>query len=123
MREEQCRRSEARTGTLTFFAGVWLIAAPLLLDFQAAQRLFRPYWLALVLAAVIMLVGMLRALAPLDVPWLRTANIWLAAALVAAGFLLRADGSPVVHMNQIVVGAAIALVSLVVAIDAGKWLG
>ncbi|WP_144065750.1 SPW repeat domain-containing protein [Lentzea albidocapillata] len=123
MREEQRRRSEARTGTLTFLAGVWLVAAPLLLDFQAAQHLFRPYWLALVLAVVIMLAGMLRALAPLDVPWLRTANICLAAALVAEGILLRADGSPVVHLNQIVVGAAIALISLVVAIDAGKWLG
>ncbi|SMD24654.1 hypothetical protein SAMN05660733_07781 [Lentzea albidocapillata] len=75
------------------------------------------------LAVVIMLAGMLRALAPLDVPWLRTANICLAAALVAEGILLRADGSPVVHLNQIVVGAAIALISLVVAIDAGKWLG
>ncbi len=75
------------------------------------------------LAVVIMLAGMLRALAPLDVPWLRTVNIGLAAALVAAAFFGRADVSSVVQINQIVVGAAIALVSLVVAIDAGKWLG
>lgn len=123
MREEQRRRSEARTGTLTFLAGVWLIAAPPLLDFEAARHAFRSYWLPLVLAVVIMLAGMLRALAPLDVPWLRTVNIGLAAALVAAAFFGRADVSSVVQINQIVVGAAIALVSLVVAIDAGKWLG
>jgi hypothetical protein len=123
VREEQRRRSEARTGTLTFLAGVWLIAAPPLLDFEAAQHAFRPYWLPLVLAVVIMLAGMLRALAPLDVPWLRTVNIGLAAALVAAAFFVRADVSPVVQINQVVVGSAIALVSLVIAIDAGRWLG
>lgn len=123
MREEQRRRSEARTGTLTFLAGVWLIAAPPLLDFQAAQHVFRPYWVSLTLAVVIMLAGMLRAVAPLDVPWLRTVNIGLAAALVAAAFLVRADVSSVVQINQIVIGTMIALVSLVVAIDAGKWLG
>jgi hypothetical protein len=123
VREEQRRRSEARTGTLTFLAGVWLIAAPPLLDFQAAQHVFRPYWVSLALAVVIMLAGMLRAVAPLDVPWLRTVNIGLAAALVAAAFLVRADVSSVVQINQIVIGTMIALVSLVVAIDAGKWLG
>ncbi|MFS8102172.1 hypothetical protein LFM09_34120 [Lentzea alba] len=123
MREEQRCRSEARTGTLTFLAGVWLIAAPPLLDFQAAQHVFRPYWTSLGLAVVIMLAGMLRAVAPLDVPWLRTVNIGLAAALVAAAFLARADVSSVVQINQIVIGTMIALVSLVVAIDAGKWLG
>ncbi|WP_346136768.1 hypothetical protein [Lentzea roselyniae] len=66
---------------------------------------------------------MLRALAPLDAPWLRTVSIGLAAALVAAGFLVRSDVSSVVQINPIVVGAAIAPVSLVVAIDAGRWLG
>lgn len=123
MHEEQRRRSEARTGALTFLAGVWLVLAPLLLDFDAARRAFRPYWVPLVLAVVIMMVGVLRALAPLDVPWLRTVNIGLAAALVVAAFLVRADVSSVVQINQIVVGAAVALVSLVVAIDAGRWLG
>lgn len=102
---------------------MWLIAAPPLLDFQAAQHVFRPYWVSLTLAVVIMLAGMLRAVAPLDVPWLRTVNIGLAAALVAAAFLVRADVSSVVQINQIVIGTMIALVSLVVAIDAGKWLG
>lgn len=102
---------------------MWLIAAPPLLDFQAAEHLFRPYWVPLVLAVVIMLAGMLRAVAPLDVPWLRTINIGLAAALVAAALLMGTDVSSVVQINQIVIGTMIALVSLVVAIDAGKWLG
>lgn len=102
---------------------MWLVAAPPLFDFQAAQHVFRPYWVPLVLAVVIMLMGMLRAVAPLEVPYLRTVNIGFAAALVAAGFLMRTDVSSVVQINQIVVGTMIALVSLVVVIDAGKWLG
>ncbi|MDX8056630.1 hypothetical protein SK571_45300 [Lentzea sp. BCCO 10_0798] len=122
MREERRRQAEARAGTLTFLAGVWLVAAPPLLDFQASQHLFRPYWTPLGLAVVIMLAGMLRALAPLDVPGLRTVNIGLAATLVAAAFV-RADVSSVVQINQVVVGTAVALVSLVAAIDAGRWLG
>ena len=77
----------------------------------------------LALAVVVMLAGMLRALAPLEVPWLRTANTALAAALVAAALLARTDVSAVVQINQIVVGTAIALVTVVVAIDSGKWLG
>ena len=100
-----------------------MIAAPPLLDFQAAQHAFRSYWVPLTLAVMIMLAGALRAVAPLDVPWLRMVNIGLAAALVAAAFLVRADVSSVVRINQIVVGATIVLVSLMVAIDAGKWLG
>jgi hypothetical protein len=101
---------------------VWLVAAPPLLDFQASQHLFRPYWTPLGLAVVIMLAGMLRALAPLDVPGLRTVNIGLAATLVAVAFV-RTDVSSVVQINQVVVGTAVALVSLVAAIDAGRWLG
>lgn len=121
--EEQRRRSEARTGTLTFLAGVWLVMAPPLLDFSASRNLFRPYWVPMGLAVVIMLVGVLRALAPLDVPGLRTASIALAAALVAVAFLLRGDADLAVQINQVTVGVAIALVSVVVAIDAGRWLG
>lgn len=102
---------------------MWLIAAPPLLDFDAAQRAFRPYWIPLTLAVVIMLVGLLRALAPLDVPWLRTIGFGLAAALVGAAFLVRTDVSSIVQINQIVVGAVITLVTLVAAIDSGRWLG
>lgn len=47
-------------------------------------------------------------------------NIVLAGTLVAAAFVVRADVSSVVQINQAVVGAAVALV---VAVDAGKWLG
>jgi hypothetical protein len=53
-------------------AGVWLIAAPPLLDFEAAQRAFRPYWIPLTLAVVIMLAGCGaagRALAPDSQRW------------------------------------------------------
>ncbi len=100
-----------------------MIAAPPLLHFDAAQQAFRPYWAPMAIAVVIMLAGVLRAVAPLDVPWLRTVTVGLSAALVVGGFLFRAGVDSVVQINQILVGAAIAVVSLVVAIVAGDWLG
>ena len=100
-----------------------MIAAPPLLDFEASQHLFRPYWLPLGLAVVVMLIGMVRALAPLDVPGLRTVSIGLAVSLVAAAFLVDAGISSAVLVNQVVAGAAVAVVSLVVAADGGRRLG
>jgi ABC-type cobalamin transport system permease subunit len=102
---------------------VWLIAAPPLLDFQASQHLFRPYWVPLGLAVVIMLAEMLRALAPLDVPGLRTVSTGLAVMLVVAAFAMRANVSSAVWINQAVVGAAVALVSLVVAVGRRRRRG
>lgn len=120
---EQRRSAEARTGVLALLAGVWLIAAPPLLHLDSARHAFMPCWAPLVLAVVIMLAGLLRALAPLEVPWLRAVTIGLAASLVAAAFVPGTDVSSVVQINQVVVGAGIAVGSLVVAAVGGEWLG
>lgn len=108
---------------LTFLAGVWLVAAPPALHFEAAQHAFRPYWVPLVLAVVIMLAGLIRAVAPLDVPWLRAATIVLASSLVVTAFLFRDDADAAVQINQMAVGAGIVLASLAVVIVNGEWLG
>ncbi|MEU3648826.1 hypothetical protein AB0E59_36015 [Lentzea sp. NPDC034063] len=122
MRDKQRRSAEARTGVLTFLAGLWLVMAPPLLDFGASAHLFRPYWAALGIAVLILLAGMLRAVAPLDVPWLRTLTVLLAAGQVAVVLLSRAQVSTEVLINQVLVGGVIAVVSLVVAVDSGDWL-
>lgn len=67
--------------------------------------------------------GVLRAVAPLEVPRLWAVNIGLTAALVADAFLFRADVSSVLQINQIVVDAVVVAMSPVCAMDAGKRLG
>ena len=103
------RTVESRAGVAAFLAGVWLIAAPPVLHFDASLHAFRPYWVSMGLAVVIMLLGMVRAMAPLDVPFIRHVTIGLALWLVVVA-LLRADGgAAAVWLNQLVVGALIAL--------------
>ncbi|MFD4639935.1 hypothetical protein ACFWN2_21665 [Lentzea sp. NPDC058436] len=103
------RTVESRAGVTAFLAGVWLIAAPPVLHFAASSHAFRPYWVSMGLAVVIMLLGMVRAMAPLDVPFIRHVTIGLALWLIVVA-LLRADGgTALVWLNQLVVGALIAL--------------
>ena len=103
------RTVESRAGVTAFLAGVWLIAAPPVLHFSASTHAFRPYWVSMGLAVVIMLLGMVRAMAPLDVPLLRPITIGLAGWLIVVA-LMRADGgTATVWLNQLVVGALIAL--------------
>lgn len=100
---------ESRAGVAAFLAGVWLIAAPPVLHFGASLHAFRPYWVSMGLAVVIMLLGMVRAMAPLDVPFIRHVTIGLALWLIAVA-LLRADGgAAAVWLNQLVVGSLVAL--------------
>jgi hypothetical protein len=103
------RTVESRAGVAAFLAGVWLIAAPPVLHFSASLHAFRPYWLSMGLAVVIMLLGMVRAMAPLDVPLVRPITIALAGWLIIVSLRAEADGSSVVWLNQLVVSAVIAL--------------
>ena len=109
VRDLHGRTVESRAGVAAFLAGVWLIAAPPILHFSASSHAFRPYWVSMGLAVVIMLLGMVRAMAPLDVPLLRQITIGLALWLAVAALLQGADGSSLVRLNQLVVSAAIAL--------------
>ncbi|MFC3894952.1 hypothetical protein ACFOWZ_26015 [Lentzea rhizosphaerae] len=102
------RTVESRAGVTAFLAGVWLIAAPPILHFSASTHAFRPYWWSMGLAVVLMLLGMVRAMAPLDVPFAQPVTIALALWLVVVA--LRGDGWVwAVWLNQLVVATVIAL--------------
>ncbi len=109
MRDIHGRTVESRAGVAAFLAGVWLIAAPPILHFSASSHAFRPYWVSMGLAVVIMLLGMVRAMAPLDVPLLRQITIGLALWLVVTALLREDGGIAAVWLNQLVVSAVIAL--------------
>ena len=103
------RTVESRAGVAAFLAGVWLIAAPPVLHFSASTHAFRPYWWSMGLAVVLMLLGMVRAMAPVDVPLAQPITIALALWLVIVA-LREADGGIwAVWLNQLVVSALVAL--------------
>jgi hypothetical protein len=103
------RTVESRAGVAAFLAGVWLIAAPPVLHFSASTHAFRPYWWSMGLAVVLMLLGMVRAMAPLDVPLAQPITIALALWLLIVA-LREADGGIwTVWLNQLVVSALVAL--------------
>lgn len=103
------RTVESRAGVAAFLAGVWLIAAPPVLHFSASTHAFRPYWWSMGLAVVLMLLGMVRAMAPLDVPLAQPITIALALWLVIVA-LREADGGIwAVWLNQLIVSALVAL--------------
>lgn len=103
------RTVESRAGVAAFLAGVWLIAAPPVLHFSASTHAFRPYWWSMGLAVVLMLLGMVRAMAPLDVPLAQPITIALALWLLIVA-LREADGGIwAVWLNQLVVSALVAL--------------
>ncbi|MFD9698698.1 SPW repeat protein [Lentzea sp. NPDC059081] len=109
MQDLHGRTFESRAGVAAFLAGVWLIAAPPVLHFGASSQAFRPYWVSMGLGVVIMLLGMVRAMAPLDVPLVRHITIALALWLVGAALIRSDGGNSVVWLNQLVVGGVIAL--------------
>jgi hypothetical protein len=103
------RTVESRAGVAAFLAGVWLIAAPPVLHFSAAQHAFQPYWWSMGLAVVVMLLGLVRAMAPLDVPLAQPVTIALALWLVIVALRAGEGGIWAVWLNQLVVSGVIAL--------------
>ncbi|MGW6929449.1 hypothetical protein ACWGE0_05230 [Lentzea sp. NPDC054927] len=103
------RTVESRAGVAAFLAGVWLIAAPPVLHFSAATHAFRPYWWSMGLAVVLMLLGMVRAMAPLDVPFVQPLSIALALWLIIVALRAGEGGLWAVWLNQLVAAAVIAL--------------
>lgn len=100
---------ESRAGVTAFLAGVWLIAAPPVLHFSASLNAFRPYWWSMGLAVVIMLLGMVRAMAPLDVPFVQPLTIALAVWLLIVALRAGDSGIWAVWLNQLVMSGVIAL--------------
>ncbi|KJK42201.1 hypothetical protein UK23_38365 [Lentzea aerocolonigenes] len=109
MGDLRVRTFESRAGVAAFLAGVWLIAAPPVLHFSASVHAFRPYWWSMGLAVVVMLLGMVRAMAPLDVPLAQPITIALALWLVIVALHAADGGVWAVWLNQLVVSALIAL--------------
>lgn len=107
--DEHGRTVESRAGVAAFLAGVWLVAAPPVLHFDASLHAFKPYWLSMGLAVLVMLLGMVRAMAPLDVPLLRPITIALAVTLVVVALLRTDGGSAAVWLNQLVVAGVVGL--------------
>ncbi|WP_329790637.1 hypothetical protein V1227_01770 [Lentzea sp. DG1S-22] len=103
------RTVESRAGVAAFLAGVWLVAAPPVLHFGASLHAFRPYWWSMGLAVVIMLLGMVRAMAPLDVPFIQPLTIALAGWLIVVALRPAEGGVWAVWLNQLVVAGVIAL--------------
>lgn len=103
------RTAESRAGVAAFLAGVWLIAAPPVLHFSASSHAFRPYWWSMGLAVLVMLLGMVRAMAPLDVPLAQPITIALALWLLIVALRAGDGGIWAVWLNQLVVSALIAL--------------
>lgn len=110
--DQHGRTAESRAGVAAFLAGVWLIAAPPILHFDAALKAFEPYWLSMGLAVLVMLFGMVRAMAPLDVPLLRPLTIGLALWLIVVALQRNDGGSAAVWLNQLVVSAVVGLSAL-----------
>ena len=109
MGDQHGRTVESRAGVTAFLAGVWLIAAPPVLHFSASLHAFRPYWWSMGLAVVIMLLGMVRAMAPLDVPFVQPITIALAGWLIIVALRAGNGGIWTVWPNQLVVSALVAL--------------
>ncbi|TWP50738.1 hypothetical protein FKR81_19220 [Lentzea tibetensis] len=111
------RAVESKAGVITFLSGVWLIIAPAVLHFDAADIGFRPYWPAMAVAVVVMIVGMLRALAPLEVPWLGAITFVLSLWLAAAPVLWRDDAAATgAVVNQVVIGTGLVVTCVVTAL-------
>ncbi|MEV6238603.1 hypothetical protein [Lentzea sp. NPDC051838] len=109
MGDLHARTFESRAGVAAFLAGVWLIAAPPVLHFSASLHAFRPYWWSMGLAVVVMLLGMVRAMAPLDVPLAQPVTIALALWLLIVALRGADDSIWAVWLNQLVVSGLIAL--------------
>jgi hypothetical protein len=107
--DQHGRTFESRAGVAAFLAGVWLIAAPPVLHFSASVHAFRPYWWSMSLAVVLMLLGMVRAMAPLDVPLAQPITIVLALWLLIVALRAADGGIWAVWLNQLVVSGLIAL--------------
>ncbi|GLZ28039.1 hypothetical protein Lesp02_02290 [Lentzea sp. NBRC 105346] len=103
----------SRVGVVNFLAGIWLTIAPLLIDFSAAASGFRPYRTAILLAVLVMVLGVIGAVAPLVVPWLSIATGVLGMCLLFAPFVSAGDkADDVVRVNQLVFGGVVVVASL-----------
>ncbi|WP_181320020.1 SPW repeat domain-containing protein [Saccharothrix carnea] len=104
---------------MVFLAGVWLLLAPVILDYAPHPEGLGAYWNDLVVGGMVALLALVRVLAPEHLPWLSLVNAALGAWLVVSPFVLdyavrayamRATG------NDVAVGVLILVVAVASAV-------
>lgn len=104
--------------SVVFLAGIWLVIAPLILDYRATGEGFNGRWNDTVIGVAIALLALVRMIVPLISAQLSLINVVLGGWLIAAPFVLGYnDGpnSPRATWNDILVGL------LVIAMAAMSW--
>lgn len=98
----------SRASTVCFLAAVWSIIAPLVFDRTVITRNLAGFWVVVAIGAAVLVLSMVRAMAPLDAPWLSVVTAVL--GIWSIGETLRsqniADGVPIA-ISGVVVGSAI----------------
>ncbi|MFD9734848.1 hypothetical protein [Umezawaea sp. NPDC059074] len=102
----------SRTSTVCFLAAVWSIIAPLAFDRTVLSEKLAGFWVVVAIGGAVLVLSMVRAMAPLDAPWLSVVTAVL--GIWSIGETLRsytlADGVPIA-ISGIVVGSAIIAAS------------
>lgn len=85
-------------------AGLWLIVAPFLLNFEGAQS---AQWNHIVIGAAVALIALVRASDPEERPGMSWTNMVLGAWMIVAPFVLGYSDVNAAQTNSIIVGAVI----------------
>ncbi|HEX6339432.1 hypothetical protein [Umezawaea sp.] len=102
----------SRSSTICFLAAVWSIIAPLAFDRSVISEDLAGFWVVVSIGGGVLVLSMVRAMAPLDAPWLSVVTAVL--GIWSIGQTLRSysltDGMPIA-ISGIVVGSAIIAAS------------
>jgi len=102
----------SRSSTICFLAAVWSIIAPLLFDRSVLGENLAGFWVVVSIGGAVLVLSMVRAMAPLDAWWLSVVTAVL--GVWSIGETLRsyslADGIPIA-ISGVVVGSAIIAAS------------
>jgi hypothetical protein len=98
----------SRSSTVCFLAAVWSIIAPLAFDRTVISENLGGFWVVVAIGGAVLVLSMVRAMAPLDAPWLSIVTavlgIWSIGETLRSHSL--ADGFPIA-ISGVVVGSAI----------------
>jgi hypothetical protein len=102
----------SRTSTVCFLAAVWSIIAPLAFDRSVISENLAGFWVVVAIGGAVLVLSMVRAMAPLDAPWLSVVTavlgVWSIGETLRSHSL--ADGVPIA-ISGVVVGSAIIAAS------------
>lgn len=94
-------------------AGLWLVSAPFVLDHRGTGGGFDSRWNDIVVGAVLIIVAMIRVIAPIGTGRLSLINVALGWWLVVAPFALghSGTGARAATWNDIIVGVIVVMVA------------